>query len=120
MDTQIVLNPVTYPNFLRFLELKGISTMQTDMSFSLSRDKGRFEWAGGSLSAFFCQPWRALDFRMWRLFYDILKFNACAKKLLINDEPTATLSIGKYLTDNGYSAYFRDDYLIVRFLFSCC
>lgn len=54
---------------------------------------------------------------MWRLIYDVLRFNANAQKLLIDMEsqggPDKELSIGSYLKQNGYSDSFRDNYLIV-------
>lgn len=112
---QIVFNPSTYPNFLRFLNLypslKG-AILPTEMTFSVSRDGGAFEWAGKSLWSVFCQPARVFDRRMWRMLYDVLRFNACAQRLLMQpggDE----VSIGEYLEREGYSEAFRDNYLIV-------
>src|SRR5689334_23029980 len=35
-------------NFLNFLDLIGVKTAPTEMSFSVSRDQGLFEWAGSS------------------------------------------------------------------------
>lgn len=87
------------------------------MTFSVSRDFGTFEWAGGNLFTVFCQPKRVLDSEMWKLIYDVLRFNACARRIL--KEPVskgAEMSIGEYLENEGYSESFRDNYLIV----SCC
>ncbi|EJC98838.1 FAD/NAD-binding domain-containing protein [Fomitiporia mediterranea MF3/22] len=108
----IVLNPVTYPNFLRFLKLKNIPVLPTEMTFSVSRDMGQFEWAGDNLFAVFCQPSRLLDPNMWSLIYDVLRFNACSRKILLEKGPDKDISIGKYLDMNGYSSSFRDNYLI--------
>lgn len=52
---QIVLNPPTYPNFLRFLQHQKIPLLNTEMTFSVSQDKGKFEWAGEGLPGVFCQ-----------------------------------------------------------------
>ena len=84
----------------------------TDMTFSMSRDSGAVEWAGKSLSSLFCQPMRVFDRRLWRMVYDILRFNACARRVLLEDK-TAKMSIGEYLEREGYSEAFRDDYLVV-------
>lgn len=84
------------------------------MTFSVSRDLGSFEWAGGNLFTVFCQPKRVFDPEMWKLLYDVLKFNACARRIL--KEPVVKgveMSIGEYLEREGYSASFRDNYLIV-------
>ncbi|KAL6302846.1 FAD/NAD(P)-binding domain-containing protein [Sparassis latifolia] len=117
----IVFNPDTYPNFLRFLRqyppLRE-RIRETCMTFSVSRDAGAFEWAGTSLRAIFCQRSRLLDPRMWRLLYDVVRFNACAPRLLVErnrrrgDSYTEELSIGEYLRKEGYSNSFMDNYLI--------
>ncbi|KIP06226.1 hypothetical protein PHLGIDRAFT_73035 [Phlebiopsis gigantea 11061_1 CR5-6] len=111
----IVFNPSTYPNFLRFLSLYPeleAAIQPTEMTFSVSRDDGQFEWAGKTLGSVFCQPQRLFDRNMWRMLYDILRFNACATMLLLEPERKQDLSIGEYLEREGYSAAFRDDYLI--------
>ena len=90
------------------------------MTFSVSRDHGLFEWAGKSLATVFCQPSRLLDMRMWRLLYDVLRFNACARRLVMRKKGQKAdeleglnISLGEYLKQGGYSDAFRDDYLVV-------
>ena len=87
------------------------------MTFSVSRDLGAFEWAGNNLATVFCQPSRLLDPNMWRLLYDVLRFNASAQRLLLELEKSGVrddeLSIGTYLEQHDYSDSFRDNYLIV-------
>ncbi|KIM22770.1 hypothetical protein M408DRAFT_28417 [Serendipita vermifera MAFF 305830] len=113
----IVFNPPTYPNFHRFLKLVGIKTIDTEMTFALTRDNGAFEWAGDTLFTLFCQPGNLFKGSMWRMIWDILRFNASARRLVIEAEQDAegkdAMSIGEYLDRNGYSAEFRDDYLII-------
>ena len=68
-----------------------------------------------------------LQARMWRLIFDIIRFNQFATDILNNDvEPESNPegsdgkkrskpsdeSIGDYLDREGYSQAFRDDYLI--------
>lgn len=102
--------------------------MKTEMTFGVSRDQGRFEWAGTSLSAVFAQGRNFFRPRMWRLIFDIIRFNQFALDLLSNkdeseNDPTRKggkkgtpkadeESIGHYLDREGYSQAFRDDYLI--------
>ncbi|KAJ7194229.1 FAD/NAD(P)-binding domain-containing protein [Mycena pura] len=107
----IVFNPSTYPNFIKFLKMQGIKIKPTEMTFSVSRDSGLFEWAGSNLMTIFCQPYRLLDPNMWRLIYDVLRFNACARSIITSDSD-AEISIGEYLDREGYSESFRDNYLI--------
>jgi predicted NAD/FAD-binding protein len=85
--------------------------IETEMTFSVSRDGGVFEWAGDGLRSVFCQPRRVFDLGMWRMLFDILRFNACAVRVLVEED--GDLSIGEYLRREGYSSQFKDDYLIV-------
>ena len=88
---------------------------ETKMTFSVSRDKGMFEWAGDNLFTVFCQPTRLLDPNMWRLIYDVVRFNVCSRSLVAENSKSRDMPIGKYLEANNYSASFRDNYLIVCF-----
>lgn len=114
-------------NFLSFLKKLGVQTEETEMSFSVSRDQGAFEWAGTSLGAIFAQRRNLLSPRMWRMLFDIIRFNQFALDLLIQDQEeevhnhrsrtvpnhtASTESIGEYLAREGYSDAFRDDYLL--------
>ncbi len=86
------------------------------MTFSVCRDRGAFEWSGTSLDSLFCQRRNLLSPRMWRMVFDILRFNQFALDLLDEDEALRSTapgeSIGQYLEREGYSDAFRDDYLI--------
>ena len=97
------------------------------MTFGVSRDEGKFEWSGTSLSSIFAQRENLFRPRMWRLIFDIVRFNQFATDILRNDDESEndpelsegkkTLksskeSIGQYLDREGYSQTFRDDYLI--------
>ncbi|KAI9739415.1 MAG: hypothetical protein M1818_005103 [Claussenomyces sp. TS43310] len=127
----IVLNSATYPNFIEFLKVLDIPTVATEMSFGVSRDQGLFEWAGTSLGAIFAQKSNVLSLRMWRMIFDIVRFNQFALDILKNEErsrvcingyrehdgdgahaPKPQMTIGEYLDGEGYSDAFRDDYLI--------
>ncbi|KAG9232193.1 hypothetical protein BJ875DRAFT_92935 [Amylocarpus encephaloides] len=130
----IVLNTATYPNFISFLEAIGVPTDPTEMTFGVSRDKGDFEWAGMSLSAVFAQRKNLFSPRMWRMIFDLIRFNQYALDLLNTEDQAEehvngtnghangkgvdfqrckqVESIGEYLQRKGYSDAFRDDYLI--------
>lgn len=95
------------------------------MTFGVSRDQGLFEWAGTNLASIFCQKRNLFSPRMWRMVFDIVRFNQFALDLLMHDDEdqpgpndTAlksaprTETIGEYLDREGYSDAFRDDYLI--------
>ncbi|KAL6303896.1 FAD/NAD(P)-binding domain-containing protein [Sparassis latifolia] len=113
----IVFNPIMYPNFVRFLQQypslreRIISSL---MSFTVTRDGGAFMWASSCLRSFFCQSFRVFDPRMWRMLYDIVRFNACAPNLLVEPEPIDRdeITVGEYIRREGYSDFFKDNYLI--------
>jgi len=119
----IVMNTATYPNFLNFLQNIGVYPVPTEMTFGVSRDLGKFEWAGTSLESIFCQRKNLLYPKMWRMLFDIVRFNQFALDLLENEEiddgkgkgkapSKPEESIGAYLEREGYSDAFRDNYLI--------
>jgi predicted NAD/FAD-binding protein len=103
------------------LKQLNIKTVSTEMTFGISRDQGLFEWAGTSLGSIFAQReslWRP---SFWRMIFDIVRFNQFALDVLIEEERSvsreskakkAPETIGQYLEREGYSASFRDDYLI--------
>lgn len=117
-------------NFIAFLKEIGLPTAPTEMTFGVSRDRGEFEWAGTSLSAVFAQKRNIVVPSMWRMIFDIIRFNLFAPDVLSEEDdrdvqsaPPRTKgkplfqrpeqeSIGKYIEKNNYSEKFRNDYLI--------
>ena len=124
----IVMNSATYPNFIRFLAEIGVPTKRTDMTFGVSRDQGTFEWADTSLASVFAQRTNIFSLGMWRLIFDVIRFNEFALDLLQQEEESenhpatepgktntkspAQETIGQYLDREDYSREFRDNYLI--------
>lgn len=122
----IVMNAATYPNFLRFLKEVGVDTIETEMTFGVSRDHGAFEWSGEA-RGIFAQRRNLFRLRHWRMIFDIIRFNQFALDVLAEEDEggivrlgnpvkdrrrIANMSIGDYLDGQGYSQGFRDDYLI--------
>ncbi|KAI9741160.1 MAG: hypothetical protein M1834_002873 [Cirrosporium novae-zelandiae] len=128
----IVLNNFTYPNFTSFLKEANIPTVSSEMTFSVTRGGGQFEWAGTSINSIFAQRSNLLKLSFWRMIFDIIRFNHFAADLLISNDNGEYVnlpsnvsslkgssltdgggeSIDDYLTRENYSAAFRDDYLI--------
>lgn len=127
MNQQWLIFPA---NFMAFLKEVGIPTVSTEMTFGISRDQGLFEWAGTSLSSIFAQRKNFFNPQMWRMIFDIIRFNQFALDLLyyedesegdpiVGDQSAKEIqnlrcqqSIGDYLDAQNYSKAFRDDYLI--------
>jgi len=117
----IVMNTATYPNFIRFLKEVGVKTVKTEMTFSVSRDKGKFEWSGETQGVF-AQRRNLFRWRYWKMIFDIVRFNQFALDILVDEQRCMTtgksrkyppeMSIGDYLNREGYSQAFCDDYLI--------
>ncbi|CAG8576761.1 14677_t:CDS:2 [Dentiscutata erythropus] len=78
----IVFNHLTYPNLIRFFKHKNVEFMKSEMSFSFSRNHGEFEWSGKNLLSVFAQPKNLLNIDMWKMLYDVLRFNFHATELL--------------------------------------
>ncbi len=108
----IVYNDRTYPHFIRLMAELGVASQPTEMSFSVSHDTARLEYAGSNLNTLFAQ--RANLFRpaYWRMLKDILRFNRDAVRDLDQGRIGPGTRLGEYLAANRYSAEFRNWYLI--------
>lgn len=103
-----------------------VATVETVMTFSVSRDHGSYEWSGTNLSSVFAQRRNLFRARTWRMLLDIIRFNLSAIELLsTEDEATTSPSkqtsrpvppfqetLGSYLARNRYSSAFIDDYIL--------
>lgn len=104
----IVFNDATYPNLVAMLDHLGVGSRATDMSFAVSVDDGRFEYAAPALLA---QKRNVLRPRFWSMLTEILRFyREAPARMATLDDPD--LSLGEYLEREGYSEAFRDDHLL--------
>ena len=71
----IVLNPRTYPNFIRFLDLLGVATSPTAMSFGYYCKTTGLCYATQSLNSLFAQRVNLLNPKYWRFIYEIGRFH---------------------------------------------
>ncbi|QLI82855.1 FAD-dependent oxidoreductase [Chitinibacter fontanus] len=107
----LVFNEKTYPNLIALLAELGVGSYATDMSFGVSLDDGRLEWAGTNLDTVFAQRSNLLSTRFIGMLRDILRFNAAASaNLEACLQSGATL--GQLLESGAYGAAFRDAYLL--------
>ncbi len=109
----IVYNEASYPNLIRLFDHLGVETQASDMSFAVSVDHGRLEYAAheGSLRGLFVQ-WQNL-FRPthYGMLRDILRFFRSAPKVL-DDPATADLSLGRWLVAQRFGRTFVEDHLL--------
>lgn len=107
----LVFNEATYPNLIAFLKELDVGSYATDMSFGLSLDDGRLEWAGTNLDTVFAQRKRLLSPSFLCMLKDILRFNRAAQANLLAST-TNQQTLGELLNAGGYGAMFRDAYLL--------
>lgn len=110
----LVYNERTYPLLIALFKELGVSEAPTDMSFAASIGPHRLEWCGSNIRSVFAQPTNLLRPGFWRMLRDILRFNREATALAIDEQAQARLDepLERYLERQGYSAEFRDAYLL--------
>lgn len=106
----IVYNLATYPNLIRLFDHLGVPTREGEMSFAVSADGGRLEYAGTDLGGLFAQRSNLVRPRFLGMVADILRFYREAPRLLAGPPSTATL--GQYLAAGRYGRAFIDDHLL--------
>jgi uncharacterized protein len=107
----LVFNERTYPNLIALFDELGVRTHRSDMSFSVSLDGGRLEWAGTSLNTVFAQRRNLFSPTFIGMLRDILRFNARAPRHL-EDASASRCTLGELLTEGGYGAPFQRQYLL--------
>lgn len=97
---------------------QGIKMNDSEMSFSVSRDGGAFEWSGSGISSVFAQPANIANSDIYAMLFDVFRFNQYSTDILDQEAGKADreLSIGQYLEKYEYSESFKDNYLIVRMI----
>lgn len=107
----IVYNQKTYPNFVALLDNLGVATQPTEMSFAVSLDGGRLEYAGTSLAGLFAQRRNLTSPRFWAMLQGLVRFYRDATRDAQAGHVTE-MKLGDYLAAGGYGAAFRDDHLL--------
>ncbi len=107
----IVYNEPNYPLLKAMFAHLEVATHPTDMSFAVSIDQGRLEYAGNNLNTLFAQRKNLFSPRHWRMIADILRFNKLAKNDLVQGLPEH-FTLGDYLRENGFGQTMQQDYLL--------
>lgn len=106
----IVYNEANYPNFSRLLAHLGVGSVASNMSFSVSLDRGRLEYSGGEWTGLFAQPANLFRGEYWRMLGEIVRFFRVAPAVLDGPGPGPTL--GDFLTTSGFSRRFLYEHLL--------
>ena len=104
----IVFNYATYPHLTRLFAELDVPVAKSDMSFGVSVDGGRVEYALRNLVSLLARRRNAVSPSFWRMIRDILRFNAEAQR--VASDPNMT--IGELLDRLGTGDWFRDFYIL--------
>jgi predicted NAD/FAD-binding protein len=107
----LVFNDRTYPNLVAMFDALGVRSHASDMSFAVSLDEGRLEWAGSNMNTVFAQRANAFSPTFLGMLRDILRFNRAAQSHLALAERSGC-SLGDLLTAGQYGQPFRQHYLL--------
>lgn len=105
----IVFNHATYPHLSRLFADLDVPVAKSNMSFGVSLDGGRFEYALRSVGSLFAQRRNALDPRFLRMVADILRFNARAAAAA--EDAPEDMTLDALLDAMGMGQWFRRFYL---------
>lgn len=107
----LVYNDRTYPKLVALFAELGIGSTPSTMTFSVRNDVAGIEWAGTDFRSLFAQPTNALRPEFWRMLVDVLRFNR-ETTAMQREGRIEAVTLGDFLDARGYSAPFRDWYLL--------
>lgn len=107
----LVFNDRTYPNLIALFDELGVQLHLSDMSFSVSMDHGKLEWAGTDINAVFAQRRNIVSPRFLGMLADILRFNRSADVYLAAARQSGE-TLGALLGREGYGERFTHHYLL--------
>lgn len=106
----IVFNDRTYPNFISQMDELGVTSQETQMSFSVRCEQTGLEYRGADLNGLFAQRKNLLNPRFLRLLYDLVRFKGVAAPLLESEKETE--SVRQFLARNNFSKQFVEQYFL--------
>lgn len=104
----IVYNEPAYPNLSALFAHLGVATQPAEMSFAVSLDGGRLEYAGTDLRGLFAQRRNLLSLRFWSMLRDLVRFYRQAPG---DAERFGLIPLDSYLDARGFGKAFREDHL---------
>jgi predicted NAD/FAD-binding protein len=107
----IVYNDRNYPRFERLLARLGVATQPSTMSFSVSDERGDFEYNGASPNGLFANRRHLLTPTFYRMVGDLVRFQRAARDLLVEQEQEA-VSLGRWLEDQRFSRDFVERLIV--------
>ena len=111
----MVFNDANYPNMTAWFEALGVESEISDMSLSVSLDRGQtVEWSSTGLSGIFANKWQMFQPGFYSFLKEMVRFNREAANILLlpKDDPNRIVTTAQYLRQNGYSDKFCSFYLL--------
>ena len=105
----IVFNDRNYPRFERLLAGLNVPWQPSDMSFSVSDERGDFEYNGSSPNGLFAKRAHLVTPWFHRMIADLIRFNRDVRELLASREDP---SLGDFLLSRGYSTAFVERLIV--------
>ena len=107
----IVYNEPSYPNLTALLQHLGVATQPSCMSFGVSLDDGRLEYAGTNLRSLFAQRRNLFRPRFWSMLRDLMRFY---KEAPLHGPAMVDglCSLGTYLDRNKFGRAMQQDHLL--------
>jgi predicted NAD/FAD-binding protein len=106
----IVFNDRNYPGFERLLDRLGVAWQPSSMTFSVSDDRGDFEYNGSSPNGLFAKRAHLVTPWFHRMIADLARFNRSAKELLVRDGDGP--SLGQWLEQQRFSRPFVERLIV--------
>lgn len=112
----IVYNELNYPDLTALFAHLDVTTVESCMSFSVSADRGRFEWKGGgnrwpeTMRGLFAQPRNLVSPSYLRMLSGILSFGKRSVEDLAAGR-LAGLTLGEYFKAGKFAPRLLSDYL---------
>ncbi|WP_353135670.1 FAD-dependent oxidoreductase [Limnohabitans sp.] len=113
----LVYNERTYPGLIALFEELQVTTVKSDMSFSVQvphkNGKGALEWNGANLNTVFAQRSNLFKPSFLLMLRDVVRFNALATQLAErNQDDELAQPLSGFLISHKFSDVFRDWYLL--------
>ncbi len=108
----MVFNRRTYPHFCRLLDLLGVASQPSDMSFSVQCGRTGLEYQGSSLNGLFAQRLNCIRPSFLRMLADVIRFNARGMAASRDGSLRDDQTVGEFLRDCRVGSKFVHQYLI--------
>ena len=106
----IVYNEATYPNLVALFHHFSIPVKPTSMSFSVSLNNGKTEYAGTNLNTLFAQRKQLVSPSFWKMLWEIRRFYANSTHWL--SALSSDVTLGNLLSTHRFSQRFIHEHIL--------